>query len=174
MLSLHLTSLTLLASLSRVSSLILPINITSTAPHDGILTDPNPFTCYDPSYRSQRVSLQDCIPVTRKIITRRHAELPVNVRGTACPMTFRAENTPCEVMLVASSEAANDKFSLRVVGLKAVQILEDCGKGPGKSSWGGEDIIGPKELFRVIVVNPNSVSVALGAKGNETGAIEEL
>ena len=90
-------------------------------------------------------------------------------------MTFKAENTPCEVMLVASSESASDKFSLRVVGLKAVEILEGCGEGTGKSSWGGEDIIGPKELFRVIVVNPNSNSVALGATGgNETGRIDEL
>lgn len=161
----------LIASLSRVSSLILPINITSPA-HDGILADSGTSTCYDFSRGARVVSLNDCIPVTRKILTRRRAEFPVTVRGTACPMTFRAENSPCEVMLAASSESASDVFSLRVLGLKAVQILEDCGRGEAKASYGGEDLIGPKGLFRVVVVNPRSISVTLGPQVNETGAIE--
>ena len=46
-----------------------------------------------------------------------------------------------------------DVFSLRVVGLKVVEILERCGKGEGNVGWGGRAIVGKEEIFWVSVEN---------------------
>ena len=170
MLSLYVLSLAALASLS-LSSLIIPINLTSTPPHhDATLMDAKSMTCFERSAGSQLVFLHDCIAVTRKIITARRSEFARTVRGADCPMSFRVEDVPCQVLLAADSDIAVDNFSLRVVGLKAVEILEECGRGTGKASWGGTDVVGAKGLFHVIVTNPQ-----LRAKdANETGVSGEL
>ena len=171
MLSIYVLFLAALASVG-VSSLIIPINITSTAPQHDTTTvmDARSMTCFGHTIGSQLVFLHDCIAVTRKMITSRRSAFARTIHGTDCPMSFKVGEVPCEILLAASSEVAVDKFSLRVVALKAVAILEACGHGSGKASWGGMDDVGPKGLFRVMVTNP----VSRANDANETGLSEEL
>lgn len=56
------------------------------------------------------------------------------------------------VTLGAYSETGeHDVFSFRVVALKAVEILEDCGEGIGKLGYGGVVTVGPRGKFWVQV-----------------------
>lgn len=59
-----------------------------------------------------------------------------------------------------------DVFSLRLVALKAVEILETCGEGIRKVGYGGMVSVGPKAKFRV------KVDSGVGMEGRNVTAVE--
>lgn len=71
------------------------------------------------------------------------------------------------VTLGAYSETGEgDIFSFRVVALKAVEVLDDCGEGTGKIGYGGVVVVGPREKFWV------KVESVLGIGGRNATTVE--
>ena len=127
-----------------------------TLPHHNFnITEPPSIFCYPEEIEhGHAVSSDLCLPVTRKIMTMRRAERPTTWYTYDMPRRIRERGTPCVVTLNAYDPRGGwDVFSLRVVGLKAVEILELCGKGEGNVGWGGRATVGKEELFWVSVDN---------------------
>lgn len=71
------------------------------------------------------------------------------------------------VILGAYSETGEDDvFSFRVVALKAVEILDECGKGIGQSGYGGVATVGPRGKFWV------QVESGMRIRGGNATAVE--
>lgn len=86
------------------------------------------------------------------MILARHSERARPFNTVNAPWRFTATGTPCAVVLGAYDErGGEDVFSFRVVALKAVEIIEECGHGEGKIGFGGIGAVGQKNLFWVKV-----------------------
>jgi len=132
-------------------------------------TEPPPWVhCFDPaSPTAFPISESLCMPVTRKIMRTRRSELPSTHNPANAPWRFTERGTPCVVILGAYDERREgDVFSLRLVALKAVEILETCGEGIRKVGYGGMVSVGPKAKFRV------KVDSGVGMEGRNVTAVE--
>jgi len=65
-----------------------------------------------------------------------------------------------------SQTGEDDVFSFRVVALKAVKVLEDCGEGVRKVGYGGAVTVGPRGKFWV------QVESGVGTGGGNATAVE--
>ena len=110
------------------------------------LEEPPKAVCYAEDERAIPVNIQNCLPVTRKIIRMRRSELRRLFKGSYCPIIINEYGTACTITLESDSFSDEDLFSFRVVALLAYSILEAC-ETPG---LGGEAGLGTKG-FRVRV-----------------------
>ena len=110
------------------------------------LPDPQKCICYDEEERTIPVNVQNCLPVTRKMIRMRRSEQLRLFKGSSCPIAVTDYGTACTITLESDSMSDEDYFSFRAVALEAYTILETC-QTPG---LGGRAPIGTKG-FRVKV-----------------------
>ena len=134
---------------SFLASPVQNLTVTTTSFHN--LTEPPPVHCYDSEPPHDfPVNPEVCLPVTRQILTMRGAERPSPHNTGNMPLIIEKRGTPCVVTLNAyNPRGGEDVFSIRVVGLKAVEILETCGEGVAKVGYGGRGTVGLRELFWV-------------------------
>ena len=110
------------------------------------LGDPQKRICYNEEERIIPVSVQNCLPVTRKMIRMRRSEQLRIFEGSNCPIAVTDYGTACTITLESETTSDEDYFSFRAVALEAYSILETC-QTPG---LGGRARLGTKG-FRVKV-----------------------
>ena len=110
------------------------------------LGEPQKRICYNEEERTIPVNIQNCLPVTRKMIRMRRSEQLRIFKGSSCPIAITDYGTACTITLESDSMSDEDYFSFRAVALEAYSILEIC-QTPG---LGGRARLGTKG-FRVKV-----------------------
>ncbi|CAF9909704.1 MAG: hypothetical protein HETSPECPRED_009500 [Heterodermia speciosa] len=112
------------------------------------LAEPQPLRCYTEEDASFPVDEHVCKPVIERINARRDRSRYINVKGVDCPLAFTAPGTPCEINLESQSPRAEDRFTPRAIGERALMILDEC----EYESFGGVAAIG----YRGFVVRVDS------------------
>ena len=110
------------------------------------LGEPQKRICYNEEERTIPVNVENCLPVTRKMIRMRRSEQLRIFKGSSCPIAVTDPGTACTITLESDSTSDEDYFSFRAVALEAYSILEIC-QTPG---LGGKAPLGTKG-FRVNV-----------------------
>ena len=90
------------------------------------LGDPKKRICYNEEERTIPVNVQNCLPVTRKMIRMRRSEQLRIFKGSSCPIAVTNYGTACTITLESDSMSDEDYFSFRAVALEAYSILEAC------------------------------------------------
>ena len=133
-----------------------------------------PKSKYNPTY-------DDCLPVFDVIRhkSRSFSDLPVTfyAAGTPRPVDTVAYDLPsiffvrnrsnfCIVQMNVRERAERDRFPLNWVAIAAEEIAEVCLKdGPGRRSMGGWDIVGPRQVVEVKVMDVRGMRLLWNATG---------
>ena len=122
------------------------------------LGDPEKRICYNEEERTIPVNVQNCLPVTRKMIRMRRSEQLRIFKGSNCPIAVTDYGTACTITLESDSVSDEDYFSFRAVALEAYSILETC-QTPG---LGGRSRLGTKGFqVKVDAIGPHLGEIEL-------------